>query len=277
MKVYGPIPLRTLSKSGIILQKVANAPGLIQKFIESTSPHIIRNQYTTIALLSSSGKTYDLVLVEERHPKTNMTKSVEGNTLFGFSCLLSSSVNGEVLAWDLHEAEVDFMWGDPGMDGMVYTKEHSHHSLYISDPDGRIIELIQDGCKDPSCSFIAGINTISLHCTSPDASLRFYLDKLNMHVESDTGSSIPGKRLVWLSTAHGNRCILLYGQTKPDGNPLPAGGFGLDHFALTGCTSIGEKNTDALNLSMDPEHLATQPSSRYIKDADGYWIECMQV
>ncbi|MCA1916311.1 VOC family protein [Methanospirillum hungatei] len=275
MQAYGPVHLGMLSTGGRILGKVAGAKGLLKGIIGSISSRALRDQYTDVALLSSNGRLYDILLIQERYPETNATRSVDGHTIFGFSCFLSSAVDSEILGWDLHQAEADFSWGDPGLDGTIFSQDCPNHSLYVRDPDGRIIELIPNASDDAPPSFITGLNTITLHVTYPDKSKQFYCDKFGMKVESDfTGKGL-GKRFIRLKSTDGKGCLILYGQTKPDGNPIEAGGYGLDHFAITGCQGVGEKSTDAIDIRMDPEKLSEHTTSSYIRDSDGYWIECI--
>ncbi len=274
MQVYGPVHLGTLSTGGRLLGKVTGGQGLLKGIIGSISSRALRDQYTDVALLSSSGRSFDILLVQERYPETNATRSVEGNTIFGFSCFLSSAVDSEILGWDLHQAEADFSWGDPGLDGTIFSQDCPNHSLYVCDPDGRLIELIPNERDDSSAPFITGLHTITLHVTYPDKSKQFYCEKLGMNVESDITGSVPGKRFIRLKSAEGKSCLILYGQTKPDGNPIEAGGYGLDHFAI-GCQLPGEKSTDAIDIRMEPEKLADSTGSSYIRDSDGYWIECL--
>jgi len=274
MQAYGPVHLGTLSTGGRLLGKVAGGQGLLKGIIGSISSRALRDQYTDVALLSSSGRSYDILLVQERYPETNETKSVDGNSIFGFSCFLSPAVDSEILGWDLHQAEADFSWGDPGLDGTIFSQDCPNHSLYVRDPDGRLIELIPNGSDGSSAPFITGLYTITLYVTYPDKSKQFYIEKLGMKVESDITGLVPGKRFIWLKSADGKSCIILYGQTKPDGNPIEAGGYGLDHFAIS-CQSPGEKSTDVIDIRMDPEKLAESTGSSYIRDSDGYWIECI--
>lgn len=276
MQVNGPVHLGTLSKGGRFIGKVAGGQGFLQGIIGSISSRALRDQYTDLAFLSPSGKAYEILLVQERYPETNATRSVDGNTIFGFSCLLSSAVDPEILAWDLNQAGADFTWGDPGLDGTIFSQDCPNHSLYVRDPDGRMIELIPNGVDDPSVPFIGGLNTITLHVTCPDKSKQFYSDKLGMKTESENTGSIPGKRFVRLQNDEGKSCIILFGQTKPDGEPIEAGGYGLDHFAVSGCKFTGDITNDPTDIRMEPEKLTEHTGSAYIRDYDGYWIECMK-
>ncbi|MDD3574824.1 MAG: hypothetical protein PHD71_07285 [Methanospirillum sp.] len=276
MQVYGPVNVGTLSRGGRLLGRVTEGRGLIKGIVGNVSSRALRDQYTDVALLSSSGTGYDILLVQERYPDTNAARSVDGYNIFGFSFFLSPLVEPETLAWDLHQAEADFCWGDPGFDGTVFTKDRPVHSLYIKDPDGRFVELIPNACEKTSSSFIAGLNTITLYTTYPDKSKEFYCEKLGLITEPELTTSVPGKRFIWLKNTDEKRCILLYNLTKPDGNPIEAGGYGLDHFAISGCRVCNNKSIEVTDIRMEPEKLAEHTSSTYIKDSDGYWIECMK-
>lgn len=276
MQVYGPVHLGTLSAGGRLIGKVAGGQSPLKGILGRISSRALQDQYTDVALLSSSGTAYDILLIQKRYPETNATISVDGCTIFGFSCFLSSAVDSEILGWDLHQAEADFVWGDPGFDGTIYTNDCPNHSLYIREPDGRMIELLIQTDTDQQSSFITGLSSITLHTTYPDISKKFYQEKLGLAVDYDSAATIPGKRFIRLKNAEGKGCALLFGQTKPDGNPVKAGGYGLDHFAVTGYPCSGEKKTDATDVRMDPERLAEQTGSSYMIDSDGYWIECME-
>jgi len=275
MQVFGPINLGTLSTSGRLIGKaVSEGKGLLKGIIGSLSSRAVRNQYTDIALLSTSRSGYDLLLVQERYPETNTIKSVDGKTIFGFSGTLSPSVDTEILGWDLHQAGVSFEWGNPGLDGTIYTSDCPIHSIYVKDPDGRMIELRPGTDETIPGSFLTGLDSITLQVTYPDKSRMFYCDQFGLVVDSDSGSKITGKRFIWLKNNSGERCILLYGQTLPDGNPVQAGGYGLDHVALTNCPCKGEKNVAVTDIRMDSDNLTENAGSSYVHDTDGYWIEC---
>jgi catechol 2,3-dioxygenase-like lactoylglutathione lyase family enzyme len=274
MEVFGPVNLGTLSASGRFVGKaVSGGQGLLKGIIKGISPRALHDQYTDIALLASSGSKYNILLVQKRYPETGMTKSVDGKTIFGFSCTLSPSVNAEILAWDLAQAEATFQWGDQNYDGTLFTEDNLIHSIYVQDPDGRVIEL-KPGTEDTfhgSC--ITSIDSITLHATYPEKSAQYYTKTLGFSITSDSKTTIPGKRFIWLTDSSGRRLILLYGLISPDGTPVQAGGYGLDHFALTGLSTKGEKHSIQTDVRMNPENLIENSGSTYLQDSDGYWIE----
>ncbi|PWR73328.1 hypothetical protein DLD82_10680 [Methanospirillum stamsii] len=277
MQAFGPVHLGSISTSGQLIGKaVSGGHGLLKGIIGGISSRAVKDQYTDIALLSSTGSGYDILLIQERHPDSDNTKSVDGKTIFGFSCTLSPSVDMEILGWDLHQAEANFEWGDPGLDGTVFTEDAQYHSLYVKDPEGRIIELKPDTENTKTGGFITSLDSIILHVTYPDISKKYYLEELHFRIDSDSGNKITGKRIISLTNQSGKRCVTLYGLTTPDGNPVQTGGYGLDHFALSGLEEKGEKNYPGLDLKMDPDTLQEKTNSSYIHDSDGYWIECCQ-
>ncbi|NLV26637.1 MAG: VOC family protein [Methanomicrobiales archaeon] len=277
MEVFGPVNLGTLTASGQIINKaVSGRHVLLKGIINSISTRAIRDQYTDIALISPDGSGYCILLIEERTPETNQTKSIDGLTIFGFSCNLAPSVDMDILGWDLYQKEATFEWGDPESDGTLFSENVIHHSLYVRDPDGRTIELKTKDAPISAVAFSSGPDTITLHVTYPEKSRDFYTEKLDFSVDSDSGSSIPGKRYIWLKDKSGKKCILLLGRTTPDGNPVKTGGYGLDHFALKGTGIKGEKSGVCLDIRMNPDCLSEKTGSSYLGDPDGYWVECCQ-
>ena len=274
MQVSDPVNLGSLSTGGRLIAKaISNKQGLLKGIISGLSSRAVQDQYTDVAFVSSSGRGYDLLLIQQRYPETNDTKSVDGRTIFGFSCTLSPSVDTEVLAWDLHQAEATFEWGDPGFDGTVYTQDNQNHALYVQDPDGRIIELKPGLVTDASSPFIKRLDSVTLHVSSPEISSSFYSEDLGLQIDYDSGKTIPGKRFIWLKNSSGERLILLYVQIHPDGNPVKSGGYGLDHVALSGLRLKEKKDYTAINIRMDPDKISEKTDSAYIQDPDGYWIE----
>ena len=274
MQVSDTVNLGSLSTGGRLIAKaISNKQGLLKGIISGLSSRAVQDQYTDVAFVSSSGRGYDLLLIQQRYPETNDTKSVDGRTIFGFSCTLSPSVDTEVLAWDLHQAEATFEWGDPGFDGTVYTQDNQNHALYVQDPDGRIIELKPGLVTDASSPFIKRLDSVTLHVSSPEISSSFYSEDLGLQIDYDSGKTIPGKRFIWLKNSSGERLILLYVQIHPDGNPVKSGGYGLDHVALSGLRLKEKKDYTAINIRMDPDKISEKTDSAYIQDPDGYWIE----
>jgi|GEM_PF-1301123 len=277
MQVCSQVNLGTLSPGGrLVGRAVSGGQGLLKGLIGGLSSRAIRDQYTDIALLSTNGRNMDILLVEERYPDTNESKSVHGETIFGFSCTLAPSVNTEILGWDLHQAGATFVYGNPGLDGTIFSQDCPLHSIYVQDPDGRMIELKPGQGEECPDSFIQTLDSITLHVTYPDKSKLFYTEELDLIIDSDSQSTIPGKRFIWLKDKSGNKYILLFGRIMPNGNPGIAGGFGLDHFALTGCTCHGEKSSPVTDIRMDADRFHEKTQSTYTHDVDGHWIECFE-
>ncbi|MDD1724619.1 MAG: hypothetical protein LUQ07_05775 [Methanospirillum sp.] len=274
IRFFGPVCPGDLSVTGRLFGKAVSGQGLFKGVIGGLSSRAIQNHYSRIALGSTHDDRYDLLLVEQRYPKTDATKSVDGNTIFGFSCSLSPAVDMEILGWDLDSAGVSFRYGDPGLDGSIYTPGRSDHSIYLRDPDGRTIELKTGQVNQAETEFILSIDTVTLHTTCPDTSKQFYTGKPGLEPGTDSQNQIPGKRFVWINNGSGEKILLLYGQTSADGNPIVSGGYGLDHIALQGLSEEGEADTTATDILMNPEKLEQKTGSRYIRDSDGFWIEC---
>lgn len=274
MHVTGPFNLGALSTSGRIIGKVIpGGQGALKGLIGGIAPRAIQEQYTEIAFISPDGNKNSLLLIEERYPDNNQTRSVNGNTIFGFSCSISHDIDMETLGWDLHIAEVPFHYGDPGMDGTVYSQDCISHSLYLTDPDGRVIELKQVE-ETTGKGFVKSLDTITIHTTYPEKSADFYRelgllrDKINLKM-------VPEKEYLWITNKEGKRIILLYKLKKPDGTPAESGGYGLDHYALSGLIcKTGEKHS-AVDIRMEPGAPDMKTQSNYISDPDGYWIECL--
>lgn len=274
MHVTGPFNLGTLSKSGRIIGKVIpGGQGALKGLIGGISPRAIQEQYTDVAFISPDGNKNALLLIEERYPDNNQTRSVDGDTIFGFSCSVSPETDMETLGWDLHLAGVPFQYGDPGMDGSVYSQDCISHSLYLTDPDGRVIEL-KPGEETMGDSFIKGLDTITIHTTYPEKSAMFYLE-LGLFLEKTDLKKVPDKEYLWITNNEGDRIILLYGLKKPDGTPVESGGYGLDHYALSGIICKAGENHSAVDISMEPGAPDMKTQSTYISDTDGYWIECL--
>ena len=274
MQVSGPFNLGALSKSGRIIGKVIpGGQGALKGLIGGIAPRAIQEQYTDIAFISPDGNNNLLLLIEERYPENNQTRSVDGNTVFGFSCSISPETDMETLGWDLHLGEVTFQYGDPGMDGTVYSQDSLTHSLYITDPDGRVIEL-KPGEETTSESFIKSLDTITIHTAYPEKSADFYRE-LGLLRDKKGMKMVPEKEYLWITNNEGKQIILLYGIKKTDGMPLETGGYGLDHFALSGIKCKAEGKHSAVDIRMEPGAPDMKTQSNYISDPDGYWIECL--
>lgn len=266
MDVQEPIDLKettALLKFGHSL--LSSGPKSLQKLAESACGHAYESMYTTVSFCSAGRSQNGLILVEQKNPKTNRTRSVSGNNIYGFSCYISADVDMEDLAWDLEKAGMNFVFGDTGTDGSVFSAKNAH-SIFVRDPDGRMVELIQG---TETGSFISRLGYPVLYVTNIDESRIFYQNTFGLNVL--TGPKIvcdsPGKKMIPLGSDE--PCILLYEETKSDGEKVKSGGFGLDHIALSGekiqkITPV--KSPPCLIMGSDKEN-------QYILDPDGYCLE----
>jgi hypothetical protein len=272
-QVYGPVSPGNLTYSGRFAEKFNLGDRKITKsMFNQLSPELMRNLRINIALVASNGSDYDILLVEQRDTNKNYIRSVDGKTVYGFSYTLSPKVDMEIQAWDLESLGVSFRHGDPELDGSVYTQECSNHSIYIKDPDDRIIELKQGTDINLGKNFIQSLDSVTLHVTYPEISKKFYQDNLYLLVE-DIKSDNKNKSFTWLSNENKEKIILLYGLTGLDGLPIKAGGYGLEHIALKGLSVRGIPCNEVTDVKMKPEELNQKAHSQYICDKDGYWIE----
>lgn len=278
MVVTDPISLREQSASlkyGHSL--IALGPQVVKNWIHKTKPAVIQHMYTDICHCSAADGKINLILVQETHPEKGYTRSVTGNTVYGFSYYLSPDVDTDDLGWDMAIADVSFEHGDTRTDGMVYSEANASHSLYIRDPDGRMIELIPAEQEEPG-EFITGPGHVVIYVRDMSASIRYYQQTLGL---SDiTPESIPRdpwkKTITWLGTPGKMPVILLYQVTRPDGTRAEQGGYGLDHLGFSGTRLITG------NIA-NPTCIASHPPDRfdakegYLQDPDGYLIEFRQV
>jgi len=271
--VYGPISPANLTFKGQITEKfLLNENRFISPILSYTSPRLMSDIQKKIAFIASNGVDYDILLVEKRNLKNDYVISVDGKTIYGFSYTLSSEVNMEILSWDLHNLDVSFEHGDSELDGTIYTNENKKHSLYIKDPDGRVIELKSGTEQSVNKPFIQHLDSVTLHVTSPLKSKNFYMDKFGL-VAGDEITDYANKHLLWLINDNSKKIILLYGITGLDGEFIKPGGHGLDHIALSGILIKGNPNYNATDILMNPEKLKIKTNSHYLNDPDGYWIE----
>lgn len=275
MEVTDPISLRDQSaglRYGHSL--ITHGPAVVKNLIHKAKPSAIQHMFTDICHCRSPDGSVHLVLVQQTHPEKGYVRSVTGNTIHGFACHLSADVDTDDLGWDLGIADITFEHGDTGTDGTMYTPNRSTHSLYIRDPDGRMIELIPSS-KRGDGSFLTGLGYAVLYVDNVQASSAFYKQALGL--VDITPREIPRdpwkKTIVWLGTPDEMPVILLYHVTHPDGTSSKSGGFGLDHIGIRaeppvygiipdpGCVLIHEEREDV---------------KVFIQDPDGYIAECIK-
>ncbi|PKL60116.1 MAG: hypothetical protein CVV33_04345 [Methanomicrobiales archaeon HGW-Methanomicrobiales-4] len=274
MTVTEPISLKEQSTGLKYAHSLINhGPKLVKNWITKATPTTIQHMYTDICHCSAADGKINLILVQETHPEKGYTRSVTGNTIYGFSYNLSPEVDTDDLGWDMEIADVSFEHGDIRTDGTIYSKSNDTHSLYIRDPDDRMIELIPAE-KGENGSFITRSGHVVLYVRDMSASIRYYRETLGL---SDiTPASIPRdpwkKTITWLGIPGNIPVILLYQVTKPDGTKVEQGGYGLDHIALSGTRSIQGNTANPLCITSHPPETSGS-QERYLQDPDGYLIE----
>ncbi|WP_319580333.1 VOC family protein [uncultured Methanospirillum sp.] len=273
MNVSEPISLREQStglKYGHSL--VTRGPSMVRNLISRANPAAYQQMFTDICHCSTDDGSVNLILVQQTHPEKGYVRSVTGNTLYGFSCYLSPDIDTDDLAWDMEIADVPFEHGDPGTDGLEYSVNSSDHSLYIRDPDGRMIELISS--PDTNGEFLTGLGHAVLYVNNIQESRRFYQEKCGLTDITPQGlvQNAWKKKYTWMGTPGGSPVVILYQVVNPDGTPMKAGGYGLDHL----CLSAGYKGDGVVSepecVTIHPPESA-EPSGYYLQDPDGYQVE----
>jgi catechol 2,3-dioxygenase-like lactoylglutathione lyase family enzyme len=274
MTVTEPISLREQStglKYGHSL--ITHGPRMVKDWIGKTSPTAIQHMYTDICHCSAANGKINLILVQQTHPEKGHQIQVNGHTIYGFSYYLSPDIDTDDLAWDLNIADISFEHGDTRTDGTLYTPGHDSHSLYVRDPDGRMIELLSTG-QGETGKFITSPGHVVLYVSDMRTSTRYYQQTLGL---SDiTPVSIPRdpwkKNITWIGIPGNAPVILLYQVTNPDGTRVEQGGYGLDHIGISGIPAMHEG-------IVHPPCIVTHPPAipgvrkKYLQDPDGYLIE----
>ena len=274
MSVSEPISLREQS-SGLKYGHsiITHSPKLVRNWISKNKPAAYQDMFTEICHCSAADGKVNLILVQKTHPEKGYTRSVTGNTLYGFSFYLSADVDTDDLGWDMDLSDISFEHGDSRTDGTVYSPENLSHSLFIRDPDGRMIELIPSENRITG-EFITGPGHVVLYVTDMQKSIRYYQQVLGL---SDiTGPGVPRdpwkKNITWLGIPGSPPVILIYQVTNPDGTRVETGGYGLDHIALSGTHPEQAEMIDPVCVTGHPYGKTTILG--YIQDPDGYFIEC---
>jgi catechol 2,3-dioxygenase-like lactoylglutathione lyase family enzyme len=278
MTVGEPISLREQSaglKYGHSI--IRHGPDIVKNWVSKVRPAAYRHMYSDICHCSSAKGLINLILVQQTHPEKGYTRSVTGNTIYGFSYLLSGDVDCDDLGWDLTIADVPFQHGDCRTDGAAYSPDHDCHSVYIRDPDGRMIELTPSTSEHESEGLIIGTGHVTLYVTDMQESIRFYVQRLGLcDITPDNIPRNPFKKnITWLGVPGSNPVILLYQVMHPDGTREETGGYGLDHIALT-------IDIQANEVISDPPCVTNHPvgdsdiKNKYFTDPDGYVIEIIK-
>lgn len=250
---------------------VTRSPKLLRDWVSRNNPAAYQHMFTDICSCTAADGRVNLILVQQTHPEKGYTRSVTGNTVYGIAFHLSAGIDTDDLSWDFGIADMTFDHGDCRTDGSVYTPDQPAHSLYIHDPDGRRIELIPSDTEKTG-EFLTGLSHVMLYVSDMQKSIRFYQEHLGL--TDITPSHIPRdpwkKNITWLGIPGSAPVILLYQVTNPDGTRKEAGGFGLDHLALTGVPGGAHKNEEILCITGHP---GGREESGVIRDPDGYHIE----
>ncbi|HWQ68119.1 MAG TPA: VOC family protein [Methanospirillum sp.] len=277
LEVADPISLRDQSaglKYGHAL--VSHGPRIVKDLLIRSQPGAVQQMYTDICYCSIAQGRSHLILVQQTHPEKGYTRSVTGHTLYGFSCLLSPTVDTDDLGWDLSIADIPFQHGDMRSDGTIFSQNNTIHSLYIQEPDGRYIELTPIGDK-ASDNYITDTGHVVLYVNDIRKSINFYKDELSLaditpgHISKDPWKT----RVAWLGVPEGSDpVIILMEVIQPDGTKIKAEGYGLDHYALSGVRPLGKgvQNPECIRRHEPDEK---KSSSVWFKDPDGYYIECI--
>lgn len=273
MSVSEPVSLREQSsglKYGHSL--ITHTPKLVRDWISKNNPAAYQHMFTDICYCSAADGKINLILVQQTHPEKGYTRSVTGNTVYGFSFLLSADIDTDDLAWDLDIADVSFEHGDTRTDGTVFSPDKLEHSLFIRDPDDRMIELISSE-NGRNGDFLTSHGHIVMYVSDMQKSIRYYHETLGLsditppHIPRDPWK----KNITWLGIPGNFPVILLYQATNPDGSRVETGGYGLDHVALSGVQVETKKYGEPVCIT---GHQGGKVYPGVILDPDGYYIEC---
>jgi len=236
---------------------------------------------------------YELLIVEEENQKTGKIKPVSGLSLCGLSFIVREEIDPDILAWDLDIAGVPFRIGDSYSSGLNFTPEYESHSLFLTDPDGRIIELIPSGSgrgtvtAEPlkeaktGISLVSALSHLTIYVSDVTHSSRFYQEKLGFFdcTSRFFNGETTDNPAVYLGDEKNTVRLILMQKLDEQGLFLPAGGNGIDHLGLHGwIQKTGEmvKNPACTIISQEKEKEQadqTMKSCQYLQDPDGYIIE----
>ena len=277
MSVSEPVSLKEFStglKYGHSL--ITHGPSVVRSLISKANPAAYQHMFTDICHCSAANGTINLILVQQTHPEKGYTRSVTGNTLYGFSFYLSSEVDMDDLGWDMDIADISFEHGDTGTDGTEFTLKGSGHSLFVRDPDGRMIELIPTVNRKTD-GFLNGPGHAVLYVNNVQASRKFYQETCGLSdiTPSAISQKNSKKSITWMGIPGGSPLILLYQVTNPDGTTPKAGGYGLDHLGLSGLHPTEGTIAEPACVTHHPPE-KSNPAGGFLQDPDGYLIEIEQ-
>jgi catechol 2,3-dioxygenase-like lactoylglutathione lyase family enzyme len=255
---------------------LTHGPSVVKNLINRANPTAIQQMFTNICYCSTSDGSVNLILVEQTHPEKGYVRSVSGNSLYGFSCYLSRDIDTDDLGWDLQIADISFEHGDSGTDGTVYTPHGDAHSIFVRDPDDRMIELISSE-EGGEGKFLTGLGYAVFYVDNIQASSTYYQEYLGL--VDITPSHIPKdpwkKTIVWLGTPGEKPVILLYKVTRPDGTSIPAGGYGVDHIALSGIIPLKSEKFEPCCVTEHPPEKNRNPGA-FLRAPHDYLIEIIK-
>lgn len=245
---------------------------------------------------------YEMLIVEEEDPKTGKIKPVSGISLFGLSFILREEIDPDILAWDLEIAGVPFRIGDSYSSGLRFTQEHESHSVFLTDPDGRIIELIPSGSgrgavtseplkeAETGILLVSALSHLMIYVSDISKSSRFYQEKLGfIDVTSRfEGGKTADNPVVYLGDEKNSVRLILMQKLDEQGLCLPAGGNGIDHLGLLGSTiksseMLKKPSCIIISQEKEKEQNEKEPASQkmrscqYLSDPDGYVIEICDI
>jgi len=273
---------------------LVHAPRKIHQFTRERFTSGYQMMNAMVCQLGTGGPYYELLIVQEEDPKTKMVLPLSGSSLYGLAFVIRDEIHPDILAWDLEIAGVPFRIGDSYSSGLKFTPGNERYSLYLTDPDGRVVELIPSG----SCSqvtptplieaetgipLVSGLSHLMVYVSDTKVSSRFYQD-LGLIAITSQGEDIPAldSDKLYLGDEKKNIRIILMQKYDENGLPLPAGGDGIDHLGFCGfvansCETL--KNPACITISQEKERDdedQKMSSCQYLSDPDGYLVEICQ-
>ncbi|MBN1166939.1 MAG: VOC family protein [Methanospirillaceae archaeon] len=245
-----------------------------------------------VSLAGTGGEEYEILFVLEIDETTGKGVPVSGNSIYGLGFLLRDDIDPEILAWDLEIAGIPFIIGDPYSCGLSDHGGNTPYSLFVKDPDGRIVELIPSPSpgtrvrEEPLAESRSGIPLVSelshvmIYVTDPAASSRYYEMNFGLKIcnSSDSKTAGPGIMRISMKDA-GSQIRLIFVQARDeDGQVIPAGGDGIDHIGLTGTIAssielLTDPGCTIVSQRRDGEADTRVRKAGYCKDPDGYILE----
>ena len=262
-------------------------PQPILGFFKPTITSHLKDISTKMCYLRTTGDAPLLVIMAEEDYETKKPISVSGNTVYKTSWLLSPGVDAEVLAWDLSEKDVWFQWADIGSDGIAYTPEQPH-SLFLRDPDGRLVELIpnlDETEKTPIISkFTERVSRLlypTIYADNLETWKGFMSSVFKIKEVSEASYQYSSRKtstiMSWKNGTSQWPLFAVICETDAEGKKTAHEGYGLEHIGYTGTKENSEITSFAANLGM--KHKPLRPDKSYehylCKGPDGVLIEYM--